>query len=209
MPNASSHLMFCHQIIFPAILLGVERYNYYEVKCNKMIKYFFIFIIIVCCKVSYSQTFSATSLNADIHNLYNAYLLDFKNIWGKRKQATDKEIVYHSNYRVTGSISNTNFVIYNKADRTFAFTAVMDSASVKALTLNEAFNKVYLPVGKFKALETTFPSVRTYILSDKKSAPFKAKKLTVMIASSADNLAFENGIQFTFKIIPVAENEDK
>jgi hypothetical protein len=161
------------------------------------------------CKNSYSQSFSARSLNADMQNLYNAYLQDFKNIWGKRKEATATEIVYHSNYRVTGSIDRTNFVIYNRLDRTFAFTAVMDSNFVKAAALNEAFKQIQLPVGKVKMVDQTLPALSAYEVADRDTAPFKAKRLMIIVTNAADNLCMENGRHFSFKIIPVVGNEDK
>ncbi|HEX8333309.1 MAG TPA: hypothetical protein VF622_11835 [Segetibacter sp.] len=144
-----------------------------------------------------------------MQNLYNAYLQDFKNIWGKRKEATATEIVYHSNYRVTGSIDRTNFVIYNRLDRTFAFTAVMDSNFVKAAALNEAFKQIQLPVGKVKMVDQTLPALSAYEVADRDTAPFKAKRLMIIVTNAADNLCMENGRHFSFKIIPVVGNEDK
>jgi hypothetical protein len=144
-----------------------------------------------------------------MHNLYNAYLQDFKNIWGKRKEATATEIVYHSNYKVTGSVNQTNFIIYNRLDRTFSFTAVMDSNFVKAEALNDAFKKVQLPVGKFREVEDTLPDLCAYEVADRKSAPFKAKRLMVIVTNASDNLSTENGREYTFKIVPVIGNEDK
>ena len=144
-----------------------------------------------------------------MQNLYNAYLQDFKNIWGKRKEATATEIVYHSNYRVTGSIDRTNFVIYNRQDRTFAFTAVMDSSFVKAAALNDAFKRVQLPVGKIKEVNDSLPELSAYEVADRNSAPFKAKRLMIIVTNAADNLCMENGRHFSFKIVPVIGNEDK
>jgi hypothetical protein len=174
-----------------------------------MIKYFIILLLIFGCTNSYSQSFSASSLNADMHNLYNAYLLDFKNIWGKRKEATATEIVYHSNYRVTGSVDKTNFVVYNRLDGTFSFTAVMDSNFVKAHTLNQAFKEVQLPVGKFKEVDQSKSALSAYEVANRDSAPFKAKRLMIMVTNAADNLHLENGRHFSFKIVPVIGNEDK
>jgi hypothetical protein len=144
-----------------------------------------------------------------MHNLYNAYLQDFKNIWGKRKEATATEIVYHSNYRVTGSIDRTNFVVYNRLDGTFAFTAVMDSSFVKSDALNEAFKQIQLPVGKVKMVDQPLPTLCAYEVADRNSAPFKAKRLMIMVTNAANNLCMENGRHFSFKIIPVIGNEDK
>jgi hypothetical protein len=174
-----------------------------------MVRYLIIFILIFCCTDSNSQGFSAVSLNADMHNLYNAYLQDFKTIWGKRKEATATEIVYHSNYRVAGSVDKTNFIIYNKLDRTFAFTAVMDTSQVKAEELNDAFKMISMPFGKFKEVEESMDAFSTYEVANRTSASFKAKRLMVMITNASDNLCMENGRYFTFKIIPVPGNEDK
>ena len=124
--------------------------------------------------------------------------------------ATDVEIVYHSNYRVTGSVDRTNFIIYNKLDKTFSFTAVMDSAFVKAAALNEAFKKVQLPVGRLKEVDDTIEALNVYEIADRKNAPFKAKRLVIMVtANSTNNICQENGREYSFKIIPVAGNEDK
>jgi len=166
-------------------------------------------LFVVCCKFSYGQSFSAPSLNADLHNLYSAYLHDFKTIWGKRKLATDNEIVYHSNYTVTGSVALSNFVVYNKTDKTFAFTAIMDTQHVNAKSLNDAFKKVRLPVGSFKEIPSIAPDVTTYVLVDKKGVPFKAKKLTVVVTNAPNNICKENLREFSFKIIGLAENETK
>ena len=174
-----------------------------------MIRYIFISTCVFCSQFSQAQSFSAPSLNVDMQNLYKAYLHDFKTIWGKRKMATDKEIVYHSNYRVTGSVDRTNFVIYNKLDKTFSFTAVMDSAFVRAAALNDAFKKVQLPVGKLKEVEDTISTVNVYEVADRKTAPFKAKRLIIMVTTASGNVCLENGREYSFKIIPVIGNEDK
>lgn len=158
---------------------------------------------------SSGQSFSAPSLNVDIHNLYNAYLLDFKNIWGKKKSSNEIEIIYYSNYKVTGSVDSTNLVIYNKAERTFAFTAVMDTKFVTASALNDAFSKVRLIVGGLKVIETSIPSITYYVLAEKKAIPFKSKKLTILVSNNVDLLNDNNERKFSFKIFPVNANEKK
>lgn len=172
-------------------------------------KSIFVILLILCCKFSYGQAFSISSLNNDLQNLYTAYLSDFKTIWGKRKLATDKEIVYHSTYRVAGSVDRTNYVIYNKLDRTFAFTCVMDTQYVKAAALNDAFKKIQLPVGKLTEGEPATPGLCNYVLSNKNSAPYKAKKLNIVVTKAADNITNENAREFSFKIVPVEDEADK
>jgi hypothetical protein len=164
---------------------------------------------ILSFQFSSGQSFSAPSLNVDIHNLYNAYLLDFKNIWGKKKNSNESEIVYYSNYKVTGAVDSTNLVIYNKAERTFAFTAVMDTKYVTTSALNDAFSKVRLAVGILKVVETNIASITTYILADKKTIPFKSKKLTILVSNNANLMSEDKERQFSFKIFPVPANEKK
>lgn len=158
---------------------------------------------------STGQSFSAPSLNADIHNLYNAYLLDFKNIWGKKKSSNESEIVYYSKYKVTGSVDSTNLVIYNKAERTFAFTTVMDTKFVTTSALNEAFSKLRLAVGGLKKIETNISSITSYILAEKKAVTFKTKKFTILVSNNANLISEDGERKFSFKIFPLPANEKK
>ena len=141
-----------------------------------------VFSLFVVCRLAAQSDF--LKISADIRKLSVSYFTDFKGIKGALKTEDEKQKVYYSKFKITGSVDSTNLLYQDKTSKSWTFSARMIKESITIDELESMAGQIIFPFGKLKSIASGVEWVLMYVPEKKKKVHEKVKLF---------NLSFYNG----------------
>lgn len=120
-------------------------------------------------------------VSKDIRNISAYYFSDFKAIKGRLKLEDGEYKIYHSKYKLAGSVDSTNLLYQDKLTKLWTFRARMIRESVTADDLESIAGQVILPFGSLMPAPSGADWIKLFVPEKKKGGNERVKQFHLSV----------------------------